>query len=113
MNSQTLIQVGEEGSSANHTQNPTALFDVYCRVGGPAPGVATSCLTIHSNDVIVDHTWLWRADHGDGVGWDENKSDTGLIVNGDNVTIYGLFVEHFSTTARVDPVARLRAAASG
>jgi hypothetical protein len=39
--------------------------------------------------------WLWRADHGTGVGWDKNKSANGLIVNGNNVTIYGLMVEHF------------------
>ena len=38
--------------------------------------------------------WLWRADHGRGVGWDSNKNATGLTVNGNNVTIYGLFVEH-------------------
>jgi hypothetical protein len=51
-------------------------------------------LTINSNDTIVDHTWIWRADHGAGVGWDKNLSDNGLIVNGNRVTIYGLFVEH-------------------
>jgi hypothetical protein len=27
--------------------------------------------------------------------WDKNKCANGLIVNGDNVTIYGLFNEHF------------------
>src|SRR5207245_9497995 len=37
----------------------------------------------------------WRADHGSGVGWTSNTSDTGVIVNGRNVTAYGLFVEHF------------------
>ena len=46
------------------------------------------------NDVIVDHTWIWRADHGKGVGWNSNTSANGLVVNGDQVTIYGLFVEH-------------------
>ncbi len=45
-------------------------------------------------DTIVDHTWIWRADHGSGVGWDQNLSANGLVVNGNNVTIYGLFVEH-------------------
>jgi hypothetical protein len=45
--------------------------------------------------VIVDHTWLWRADHGTGVGWTSNTAQNGLVVNGANVTIYGLFVEHF------------------
>ena len=49
---------------------------------------------INSNDTLVDHTWIWRADHGDGVGWDLNTSQNGLVVNGNDVTIYGLFVEH-------------------
>jgi hypothetical protein len=51
--------------------------------------------------VIGDHLWIWRADHGDReggrvhVGWTESTADQGLIVNGDDVTIHGLFVEHF------------------
>ncbi len=52
-------------------------------------------MVINSNDVCVDHIWLWRADHGNGVGWDVNRCANGLIVNGNNVTIYGLFNEHF------------------
>jgi hypothetical protein len=28
------------------------------------------------------------------VGWDSNLSENGLVVNGNRVTIYGLFVEH-------------------
>jgi hypothetical protein len=51
-------------------------------------------LLINSNDTIVDHTWIWRADHGSGVGWTTNPSANGLVVNGNNVTAYGLFVEH-------------------
>jgi hypothetical protein len=42
----------------------------------------------------VDHTWIWRADHGHDVGWESNTSANGLVVNGDRVTTYGLFVEH-------------------
>ena len=57
-------------------------------------GRAQVNLRINSNDTIVDHTWIWRADHGAGVGWDSNTSTNGLVVNGDNVTVYGLFVEH-------------------
>jgi hypothetical protein len=53
------------------------------------------CMEINSNDVYVDHTWIWRADHGNGVGWNKNSCANGLVVNGDNVTIYGLFNEHF------------------
>ena len=50
---------------------------------------------VNSNNTIIDHIWAWRADHGAGVGWTVNTADTGLIVNGDNVTAYGLFVEHY------------------
>jgi hypothetical protein len=51
-------------------------------------------VAIHDHHVIGDNFWLWRADHGDNVGWTENTCDTGLLVTGDNVTLYGLFVEH-------------------
>ena len=53
-------------------------------------------LEINSNDVITDHFWIWRADHGNGVSWSGNAADHGLIVNGDNVTCYALFNEHFN-----------------
>ncbi|OON71377.1 coagulation factor 5/8 type domain-containing protein, partial [Streptomyces tsukubensis] len=51
---------------------------------------------INNDDTIVDHTWIWRADHGDGVGWETNRADYGLRVNGDDVLATGLFVEHFN-----------------
>ncbi|MFF3833679.1 coagulation factor 5/8 type domain-containing protein [Streptomyces sp. NPDC002458] len=95
-NSESLIEVGPEGSSANHSDNPTSLQDVFVRVGGAGAGKATNGLVVNSNDTIIDHTWLWRADHGDGVGWETNRSDYGLTVNGDNVLATGLFVEHFN-----------------
>ncbi|MYQ38696.1 hypothetical protein B046DRAFT_03503 [Streptomyces sp. LamerLS-316] len=95
-NSESLIEVGPEGSSANHADNPTSLQDVFVRVGGAGAGKATTGMVINSNDTIIDHTWLWRADHGDGVGWETNRSDYGLTVNGDNVLATGLFVEHFN-----------------
>ncbi len=94
-NSPTLMEVGPTGSSASHAANPTSLHDVYFRVGGAAVGKATTSLVINSDDVIGDHMWIWRADHGSGVGWNTNTGDTGLIVNGDDVTAYGLFVEHY------------------
>ena len=53
---------------------------------------------VNSSNVILDDIWAWRADHGTGVGWTANTADTGLIVNGDNVTAYGLFVEHYQKT---------------
>ena len=93
--SETLMQVGAPESKINHEANPTYLFDLFFRVGGPHNGLASRCVEINSNNVHADHIWLWRADHGTGVGWDKNKCANGLIVNGDNVTIYGLFNEHF------------------
>lgn len=95
ISSETLVRVGETGSAKDHSGQPTFLYDMFFRVGGPAEGSASSCLTINSNNVYVDHTWLWRADHGNGVGWDKNKGANGLVVNGEHVTIYGLFNEHF------------------
>jgi hypothetical protein len=94
-NSAQLLEMGPSGSSADHGANPSSLHDVFFRVGGAAVGKATTSLTINSDDVIGDHLWIWRADHGSGVGWNTNTADTGLVVNGDDVTMYGLFVEHY------------------
>jgi len=93
--SPTLLQVGEEGSTKDHSRNPTVLHDIFCRVGGMTAGTAAASLTINSNNVIGDHFWIWRADHGSGVGWDVNKAKNGVIVNGNDVIIYALFVEHY------------------
>jgi hypothetical protein len=93
-NSSTLLQVGDLGSSASHAADPLFLYDISCRAGGALAGNATCFVTINCNDVVGDNLWLWRADHGRGVGWNSNKNNTGLIVNGNNVTLYGLFVEH-------------------
>jgi len=92
--SPVLLEIGPEGSRARHAKDPIALHDVFFRVGGAGVGRAKVNFRINSNNTIVDHTWIWRADHGDGIGWDLNTSENGLVVNGDNVTIYGLFVEH-------------------
>jgi F5/8 type C domain len=94
-NSPMLLQVGPNGSSANHSGNPTSIQDVFFRIGGAGAGMATNSLTVNSNNVIIDHIWAWRADHGSGVGWTTNTADNGLTVNGANVTAYGLFVEHY------------------
>jgi hypothetical protein len=92
--SSILVQVGPQGSHASHSKNPISLHDVFFREGGAAVGRTIGNLEINSNDTIVDHTWIWRADHGSGVGWNQNLSANGLVVNGNNVTVYGLFVEH-------------------
>jgi hypothetical protein len=94
MNSDTLVQVGEPGSRTSHAADPIVLWDLFCRVGGAQAAKATCMVTINSRDVVGDNFWLWRADHGRGAGWTSNPNKHGLVVNGDGVTLYGLFVEH-------------------
>jgi hypothetical protein len=95
-NSPALLQVGSgHARSDNDASDPTALQDVFFRIGGAELGKATNSLVVNSNNVILDDIWAWRADHGNGVGWTSNTADTGVIVNGNNVTAYGLFVEHY------------------
>jgi hypothetical protein len=74
---------------------PVSLHDVFFRIGGATPGTATTSLIVNRDDTILDNIWAWRADHGNGVGWTANRAATGVIVNGDDVTAYGLFVEHY------------------
>ncbi|GII28044.1 discoidin domain-containing protein [Planotetraspora mira] len=95
VNSPVLLRLGQDGSSAAHAANPSSIQDVFFRIGGAGPGKATTSLVVNSGNAIIDHIWAWRADHGAGVGWTTNPADTGLIVNGNNVTAYGLFVEHY------------------
>ncbi|MFF8679728.1 coagulation factor 5/8 type domain-containing protein [Streptomyces sp. NPDC015237] len=96
VNSSTLLEVGPAGASADHSANPTTVQDVFIRIGGAGPGKATTSMVINSRHTIVDHTWVWRADHGEGVGWETNRADYGVVVNGDDVLATGLFVEHFN-----------------
>jgi hypothetical protein len=99
--SPVLLRVGsrtarDQGSPGN----PTTLSDVYFRVGGPHIGKAGTALEVNSDHVLIDHTWVWRADHGvegfsDTERWNTNTGRNGVVVNGDHVTANGLFVEHF------------------
>ena len=95
MESGVLVEVGPNGANASHVTNPTVLHDLFFRIGGAQAGRVGIALSLNANNTIVDHTWLWRADHGNGVGWTANPSANGLWVNGNDVTIYGLFTEHF------------------
>ncbi|HOX02174.1 MAG TPA: hypothetical protein P5555_07435 [Candidatus Paceibacterota bacterium] len=90
----TMVQFGLPGRKAGRAGNPIGVWDLVCRVGGYGPGKAKRMVAIHDSHVLGDNLWLWRADHGSNVGWAENTCDTGLQVDGDDVTIYGLFVEH-------------------
>ncbi|MEU6672731.1 coagulation factor 5/8 type domain-containing protein [Streptomyces sp. NPDC046925] len=95
-NSKTLVEVGPAGATGSHVGNPTTVQDVFIRIGGAGAGKATTSMVVNSRHTIVDHTWVWRADHGDGVGWETNRADYGVVVNGADVLATGLFVEHFN-----------------
>lgn len=91
---------GKGGRGRGHDRggdaaDPTAVQDVFFRIGGPHAGRATVSLQVDRDHTILDDVWAWRADHGSGVGWNVNTADTGLVVNADDVTATGLFVEHF------------------
>jgi hypothetical protein len=99
--SPVLLRVGSRNAtSRGSAENPTTLSDVYFRVGGPHVGKAGTALEVNSDHVLIDHTWVWRADHGvegltDTERWNTNIGRNGVVVNGDHVTANGLFVEHF------------------
>lgn len=102
--SPVLLQVGKRSGNTSSKKsdptNPTTLSDVYFRVGGPHIGKTDTALEVNSKHVLIDQTWVWRADHGvegfsDSERWNTNVGRNGVVVNGDNVTATGLFVEHF------------------
>jgi len=95
-NSPVLLQVGGPLARATgDASDPTLVQDVFFRIGGATAGEATDSLVVNSSHVILDDIWAWRADHGAGVGWTGNVADNGLTVNGNDVTAYGLAVEHY------------------
>lgn len=91
-----LLQVGPDSGGLNgHTSNPTCLYDITVRTGGVHAGKNDVGIVINSHDVVCDQLWLWRADHPpESAGWDINPTRNGVVVNGDRVTMYGLFNEH-------------------
>ncbi len=99
--SPVLLRVGKKhGHRPSDPSNPTTLSDVYFRVGGPHIGKADIALEVNSDNVLIDHTWVWRGDHGaegftDTERWNTNTGRYGAVINGDHVTATGLFVEHF------------------
>jgi hypothetical protein len=103
VNSPVLLQVGSDrdGRHGRHSgqssdpRDPTAIQDVFFRIGGPHVGKATVSLKVNSDNTILDDIWAWRADHGNGVGWTVNTARNGVIVSGNRVTATGLFVEHY------------------
>jgi len=70
-NSVYLLCAGEYGSDKDHSASPTLLSDIFVRVGGYTQNNVNvdGAVIINSNDVRGDHFWIWRADHGQGIGW--------------------------------------------
>lgn len=96
--SDNLLVVGTEKEASGDTEKNNYLSDLFFRVGGTdteKPVSVKCCATINSDHVIGDNFWVWRADHGDQVAWNENEAENGIIINGDDVTMYALMVEHF------------------
>ena len=92
--SPVLMQIGPRNSHIRHRERPSVLHDIFSRDGGAGAGKTIGNLEVNASNTIIDHTWIWRADHGQNVGWNKNLSQNGLVVNGDDVIAYGLFVEH-------------------
>ncbi|ACI64129.1 predicted protein [Thalassiosira pseudonana CCMP1335] len=110
-----LLQWGDAGIfDPGDETNPGALSDIFARVGGETfdRQVSTDVMVvIHSGHVYGDNLWLWRADHVKlrpnepsnfpeisplyrQVIKGECNVKNGLVVNGSNVTMVGLAVEH-------------------
>jgi hypothetical protein len=94
--SPVLFQIGKpHGAKPSDPTDPVTLNDVFFRIGGATVGSAATSLEVNHDNVLLDDIWAWRADHGAGATWTGNPADRGLVVNGDNVTALGLFVEHY------------------
>jgi hypothetical protein len=93
--SPVLMSVGIPGFGA--ASDPDLIQDVFFRVGGAetTPVNATVSLLDNADNSIIDDVWAWRADHGNAVGWTSNVASTGVVVTGNDVTAYGLAVEHY------------------
>jgi len=95
--SDVLLEWGTEiyGGDAS---NPGVLSDVFVRVGGPDyfETFADVILSVKTGHVIGDNLWLWRADHSvsGSVYNGDNPCYHGAVIDADDVTMYGLAVEH-------------------
>ncbi|HKC18063.1 MAG TPA: hypothetical protein VKE27_00390, partial [Candidatus Dormibacteraeota bacterium] len=99
VNSPVLMSLGNAQSGGSGASDPDLVSDVFFRIGGAetTPTSATVSLIDNADGSIIDDLWGWRADHNlqGTAGWTYNRGDTGVVVTGDNVTAYGLFVEHY------------------
>jgi hypothetical protein len=95
VNSPVLLSVGTPGPG--NANDPDLIQDVFFRIGGAetTPVSATVSLLDNASNSIIDNIWVWRADHGNDVGWTVNRGDTGLEVTGNDVNAIGVAVEHY------------------
>lgn len=113
--SEPLLEWGRPGDPGDAT-NPGAMIDVFVRVGGATFGDrsnynVSAMMRIHSGHVFGDNLWIWRADHAvlgpnetanyphiSPIFWQSEECEyrvkNGIEVTGNDVTIYGLAVEH-------------------
>jgi hypothetical protein len=93
--SPVLLSVGTPAPGP--ASDPDAIQDVFFRIGGAeaTPVNATISLLDNAGNSLIDDVWAWRADHGNAVGWTTNQAATGVVVTGNDVTAYGLAVEHY------------------
>ncbi|MCW2893646.1 MAG: secreted protein, partial [Actinomycetia bacterium] len=97
VNSPALLSVGTPLPAAGAATDPDTIQDVFFRIGGAETTTTSATVSLRDNASysIIDDVWAWRADHGNNVGWTANKGATGVVVTGNNVTSYGLAVEHY------------------
>jgi hypothetical protein len=96
VNSPVLASVGVPAKSGA-AGNPDLISDVFFRIGGAETTTTSATVSLLDNapGSIIDDVWAWRADHGTNVGWTSNTAATGVVVTGNDVTAYGLAVEHY------------------
>jgi hypothetical protein len=97
VNSPVLVSVGIPLPAPQAAGDPDTIQDVFFRIGGAETTATSATVSLLDNapSSIIDDVWAWRADHGNDVGWTANTADTGLVVTGNDVTAYGLAVEHY------------------
>lgn len=98
----------EAGTAKGHTTQPLLSWkgqdgvahDIFGRVASlkymNCPVVqADVMMQVDGDGLVLDHTWQWHADHDDcGTKSNDCSSTSGLRVNGNGVTAYGVQVEH-------------------
>ncbi|MCL2191796.1 MAG: hypothetical protein FWB78_00175 [Treponema sp.] len=97
------VAMGPTGANRDHSDNPSLLADLVLRVGGLflGPNHVDISVLVNSNNVLGDKLWIWRADHNglpneiNYIDWHINTSINGFVALGNDVHMYGLFVEHY------------------